>query len=126
METWPEGSIDDAARRVSNHPSALPYAALVAQMLVFRAEMGTVLATRLADVERALQLCDTHRNARVILADLLAERAANTLDSTGVLGRDAAIANARKDVDRADQLWPGLPRVASLRKRLDQMSGVMR
>lgn len=118
--------VDDAAKRVESDPSALPYSSLVAQMLIFRAEMGNVLATRLADAERALRLCDTHRNARVILADLLAERAANTLDSTGVLGRDAALANARVDVDRADQLWAGLPRVANLRKRIDQMSGVMR
>ena len=118
--------VDAAALRVESDPSALPYSSLVAQMLVFRAEMGTVLATRVADGERALRLCDTHRNARVILADLLAERASNTLDSTGVLGRDAAMAKARTDLDRADQLWAGLPRVASLRKRLDQMSGVMR
>lgn len=61
--------VDDAAKHVEGDPSALPYAALVAQMLVFRAEMGKVLATRLADAERALRLCDTHRNARVILAD---------------------------------------------------------
>jgi hypothetical protein len=118
--------VDDAAQRVESDPSALPYSSLVAQMLVFRAEMGNVLATRIADAERALRLCDTHRNARVILADLLAERATVTLDGTGVLGRDAAMIKARADLDRADQLWAGLPRVANLRKRLDQMSGVLR
>lgn len=118
--------VDDAAQRVSSDPSALPYSSLVAQMLVFRAEMGSVLATRILDAERALRLCDTHRNARVILADLLAERANVTLDSTGVLGRDAALADARRDLDRADQLWAGLPRVASLRKRIDRTSGVVR
>ena len=118
--------VNDAAERVSTDPSALPYSSLVAQMLVFRAEMGSVLATRILDAERALRLCDTHRNARVILADLLAERANVTLDSTGVLGRDAALADARRDLDRADQLWAGLPRVASLRKRLDRTSGVVR
>jgi hypothetical protein len=118
--------VNDAAERVETDPSALPYSSLVAQMLVFRAEMGSVLATRILDAERALRLCDTHRNARVILADLLAERANVTLDSTGVLGRDAALADARRDLDRADQLWAGLPRVASLRKRLDRTSGVVR
>jgi len=118
--------VDDAAQRVESDPSALPYSSLVAQMLVFRAEMGSVLAVRITDAERALRLCDTHRNARVILADLLAERANATLDGTGVIGRDAAIADARRDLDHADQLWAGLPRVASLRKRLDRTSGVVR
>ncbi|MCA9576361.1 MAG: hypothetical protein KC668_13035 [Myxococcales bacterium] len=116
--------VDDAAVRVSADRAALPYASLVAQMLVFRAEMGKTLGLRITDAERALELCDTHRNARVILADLLAERATDTLDRTGVIGRDAALEVALRDLARADQLWPGLPRVVSLRKRIDRMSGV--
>ncbi|MCA9536171.1 MAG: hypothetical protein KC593_20940 [Myxococcales bacterium] len=118
--------VDGAATRVEQDPQALPYASLVAQMLVFRAEMGKTLATRILDGERALRLCDIHRNARVILADLLAERATATLDGTGVLGRDAAVAAARADLTRAAALWPGLPRVANLQKRIDQLTGAQR
>ena len=116
-------AVDALAKWVETSPDGFAYAAQVAQLLVFRAEMGKALAAQITDAERAIGLCSTHRNARLILADLLAARGLATMDQTGFLNRDAHLDRAEADVSRAESLWSDLPRVERARRRLDRMRG---
>lgn len=101
----------------------LAYAASAAQLLVFRAELGVRFESRMANAELALELCDTHRNARLIMADLLVERAQASLDKATIFHRERAISTARADLDRATALWPSNKRIAALNKRIARMGG---
>ncbi|MEM9069127.1 MAG: hypothetical protein AAGE52_11505 [Myxococcota bacterium] len=99
------GAVDSLARRIESDDAMFPYAARCAQMLVFRAETQPRFEDQLRSAERAVALCDTHRNGRLVLADLLAERAIRTLQGAG-WQRTNALQRARADIDRAKELWP--------------------
>jgi len=104
--------LDAFAARVAVQAREISYASRVAQFMVFRAELEPRLEEQLAAAERAVQVCDTHRNGRLVLADLLAERALRTLEGAPLVGRRAHSERARVDVERARSLWPEkLPRL---------------
>jgi len=103
--------VDRLAQRVESDPAELPYAAPTAQMLVFRAELEYRFERQLAHAERAVRICDTHRNGRLVYADLLAERAIRTLERAPVFGRGPARDKAKSDVLEARRLWPSIPRL---------------
>ncbi|HJL05485.1 MAG TPA: hypothetical protein RMH85_34895 [Polyangiaceae bacterium LLY-WYZ-15_(1-7)] len=107
-----------AARLEADRAALLPYAARCAQMLVFRAELEARLDDQLAAAERAVALCETHRNGRLVFADLLAERALRTLSRAPLFQRGPAVEAARQDVQRAESLWPDGPRLQRAREAL--------
>lgn len=102
--------VDALAERVRNDPELVAYASRVAQMLVFRAELVESIETKLELAERALALCDTHRNGRLVCADLLAKRALNRIETAPLWDRKRAALEARVDTRRAEALFPGLER----------------
>ncbi len=112
------GPVDAMAARIDGDAAMLPYAARCAQMFVFRAEMEPRFERQLEYAKRALDLCDTHRNGRLVYADLLAERALRTLERAPVWPRAEAIERARVDVVKAKELWPSLARVRSAEEAL--------
>ncbi|MCB9614467.1 MAG: hypothetical protein H6722_18670 [Sandaracinus sp.] len=103
-------AVDALAERVGRDPDLFAYASRVAQMLVFRAELLTTLDTQLETVERALVLCDTHRNGRLVCADLLSERALRRIETAPLWDRKRAALEARVDTRRAESLFAGLAR----------------
>ncbi len=101
-----EAPVDHLAERVENDPTRLAYAAPCAQMFVFRAEVAPKFDAQLAAAERAVQLCATHRNGRLVLANFLVERGMRALDGAMPWGRAEALRRAAEDVRRAASLYP--------------------
>ena len=111
--------LDAFGERIRQEPREISYASRVAQFLVFRAEMEPRFERQLDAAERAVALCETHRNGRLVLADLLAERALRTLERAPLLGRRRHVERARADVTRARSLWSdSLPRLEQAREAL--------
>lgn len=105
--------LDRFAARIAVEPREVSYASRVAQFMVFRAELEPRFEQQLEAAERAVRVCDTHRNGRLVLADLLAERALRSLERAPLVGRRAHVSRARADIRRARELWPEkLPRLA--------------
>jgi len=102
--------VDALANRLGQDPELVAYASRVAQMLVFRAELEGRFETQLEIAERALALCDTHRNGRLVCADLLSERAMRRIETAPLWDRKRAALEARVDTRRAEALFPGLDR----------------
>ncbi|MCB9592139.1 MAG: hypothetical protein H6719_05350 [Sandaracinaceae bacterium] len=113
-----EGPIESLARRVEDDPTQLAYAAPCAQMLVFQAEVSQTFDVQMTIVERALRICPTHRNARVVCADLLVERAMRRLETAMPWGSGDALADAERDCRRAMDLYPQLKRLEDAKRRL--------
>jgi hypothetical protein len=92
----------------------LPYVAPCAQALVFWAECTRDLGEGVARIERAYALCPTLRNARVVLAHLLCDRAEHTLATRAIFPEHPA----RADVERARAVFPELSRLEALERRV--------
>ena len=99
--------VDAMVARVQRDPEEVAYAARAAQMLVFRAEMEPRYDDQLREAERAVATCPTHRNGRLVTADLLAQRAIRTIDGAPLIGRASHLQKAAEDVRRARSLWDG-------------------
>ncbi|HEY8430629.1 MAG TPA: hypothetical protein VIL20_19755 [Sandaracinaceae bacterium] len=113
-----EEPVEHLARRIERDASKIAYAAPCAQVFVFRAELATSFDGQLALAERAVAICPTHRNGRLVLADLLVERAMRTLDVAMPWAAGDALAKAEKDVRRAEELFPLLKRLPEAKQRL--------
>lgn len=111
--------VDSLVERVANDPAMLPYAARAAQMLVFRAEMEPRLADQITAAKRAVEICPTHRNGRLVYSDMLAERALVALRADGLIPRRASLDAAKRDVELALSLWKN-------GKRLHQAIDILR
>ncbi len=116
--------LDRFAERVAVEPREVSYASRVAQFLVFRAELEPRFERQLEAAEQAVRVCDTHRNGRLVCADLLAERALRTLERAPLVGRRSHVARARADVERARSLWAEtLPRLEQAEAALAKERG---
>lgn len=92
----------------------LAYVAPCAQALVFWAEIPREVDLALPRIERAYALCPTLRNARVVLAHVLCDRAEHTLARREIFPAHPA----RADVERAASVFPELSRLEALKKRV--------
>ena len=113
-----EEPLEHLARLIETDPTKLAYAAPCAQMYVFRAEVAPSFEAQLALCERAVALCSTHRNGRLILADLLVERALRVVDKSMPWATGDALSKAAADVKRAEELYPTLKRLPDAKQRL--------
>ena len=109
------------AARIERDSTRLAYAAPCAQMFVFRAEVAQTFDGQVELAERAVALCSTHRNGRLVLADLLIERGLRVLDVAKPWATGDALAKAAKDVRRAAELFPQLKRLPEAKQRLKAM-----
>lgn len=110
--------VDHLAAHIDRDPTQIAYAGPCAQMFVFRAEIAATFDQQLAFAERAVALCPTHRNGRLVLADLLVERGLRALDQARPWGTGDALNAAARDVRRAAELFPMLSRLADAKQRL--------
>ncbi|MGE0789613.1 MAG: hypothetical protein AB7S26_28330 [Sandaracinaceae bacterium] len=111
-------AVEHMARRIEGDPSRLAYAAPCAQMFVFMAEVAPRLEEQIVLAERAVALCATHRNGRLVLADLLVARALRRLEGAVPFGWSPALDESTQDISRAQELFPQLSRLEDAKKRL--------
>ena len=113
-----EPVVDSLSARVERDPKHIAYAAPCAQMLVFRYEAERDLERGVAALERAIGLCATHRNARVMLAWALCDRALAAMNATVIAFDAGTRRRVEADLARAESLWPETARLAEARARL--------
>jgi hypothetical protein len=112
---------DSLSTRVLGDPRRhIAYAAKAAQIAVFRSECATEPAREFAFAEEALRLCATHRNARLVMAHLLCDRAMQRI--AGPAPRRSEIDIARAEITRAEELFPQSTKLPAAKARLDHVS----
>ena len=117
-----EPIVDSLEQRVLGDPRKLAYASPCAQMLVFRAEMAPGIEGPMVMAERAVALCPTHRNGRLVLAGLHIDRALDQLaGARGVLARNQQ--RAAEDLRRAEALFPLHSRLEDAKSRFFVATG---
>ncbi|MDC0742802.1 hypothetical protein [Polyangium mundeleinium] len=117
--------VDSLARRIEDDPSKLAYAARAAQMLVFRSDVVRTERETLELLDRAIAICPTHRNARLMKANTFCDQALRLLPGARAPTRhdhDKAAAL----IDRAEQLYPGATRLPEAKKRLGEAKKLLR
>lgn len=114
---------DRLAQRIERDPAQIAWAAQCAQVLVFRAELAPTLDAQIELAERGLRLCPTLRNARLVLADLLCARAERRLEGPALLHPASDRSEARRDVERAESIFPELSRLPAVREKLARRGG---
>lgn len=109
---------ESLAGRVEKDPSQLAYAAGCAQMFVFMSETDMNPVSKLALAERAVKICPTHRNGRVVLASILCDRASDLIRQSSLVTRHADLDQAAAMLDRAELLYPQTRELPEIRKKL--------
>lgn len=108
---------ESLAHRIETDPQHhIGYASKCAQIYCFRSDAETESDRELAFAERAVKLCSTHRNGRATVAHILCNRAIAKL-STPLVSR-SMIEAAKRDVARAEELWPSSGRLAVAKSKL--------
>jgi len=112
---------DRMAERIESDPRRhLAYTAKCAQFLVFRGECKAHEPDRWPLIERALTICPTHRNARVVACNFLCDRA-DLLLSGNAIFQASALALAEQAVARAETLFAQSKRLEKTKARLEEI-----
>jgi hypothetical protein len=106
--------------RVETDPTRIAYAGPCAQIYVFRYEMEDDLDRSHYYAERSVKICPTHRNGRLVLASSLCDLAIRMMNHSGWFMSPEVLANADAHVQRAEQLFPALKRIETVKARLDE------
>jgi len=115
-----EQLVDSLAARIRSDPEKIAYAGPCAQMLVFRSELESTLARQIAVGERAIALCPTHRNGRLVMASYLCDSATRALQQMPIIVRKKDLATAEAQIARAEELYPSSPKIAPAKQLLDE------
>lgn len=110
-----EAPSEHLAARLVADPTDVAFRASTAQALVFLAETAGTLERQIELAERALLLCSTLRNARVVCADRIACKAEGMLLRSG---SDEATNAADTLALRARELYPALRRLPALEAQI--------
>jgi hypothetical protein len=97
---------DRLAARIEADSANIAYAAGCAQMFVFLSQVDDQLARKIELAERALKVCPTHRNGRLVLAALLCDRAMETMRAMVLFARRADLERVEAQLERAESLYP--------------------
>lgn len=112
---------DNLAQRIERDPKRhLAYAAKCAQIFVFRSECETDKSREWAYAERALGLCSTHRNGRLVMAHLCCDAAVRRL-SVSFFPPSAEVERAKKEIARAEELFPQSKRLPEAKAKLKEI-----
>lgn len=111
---------ENLARRVAADPTRIAYAGPCAQIFVFRYEMEENPKLSHDYAERSVAICPTHRNGRLVLASSYCDLAIRELNQNGWLMPPDAMARADGYVRRAEELFPQLKRIETVKARLDE------
>lgn len=113
--------IESLAARIASDPSQLAYAAACAQMFVFLAELADTTANRIALADRAVALCPTHRNGRLVLAAALCDEALSALRAIVVVARRDELAAIEAKLQRAESLYPRTTTLPEAKELLERV-----
>ena len=98
--------IDNLARRIIEDPRQIAYASGCAQMFVFLAEVERNMEQKIVLAERAVTICPTHRNGRLVLAAFLCQSAQATLRTMTLFARREDLLRCEARIERAARLYP--------------------
>ena len=98
--------IDSLARRILEDPRQIAYASGCAQMFVFLSEVERNIEQKIVLAERAVAVCPTHRNGRLVLASFLCQSALATLKTMTLFARRDDLVRCEAMITRAAQLYP--------------------
>lgn len=112
---------ESLATRIERDPAELAYAAGCAQMFVFLSEVDRVAATKRELAERAVKICPTHRNGRLVLASVLCDEAMSAIQGM-VLPRRAEVARVEALLARVEALYPETRGLDEARRLLERAS----
>jgi hypothetical protein len=112
---------DSLATRIERDPTQIAYAAGCAQMFVFLAEVDLVLARKLELAERAVRICPTHRNGRLVLASVLCDSAMEAMRAMVVFARRDELERVEALLARAASLYPETRELPEAKKMLDRV-----
>ncbi|WP_394842756.1 hypothetical protein LZC95_37510 [Pendulispora brunnea] len=110
--------VDSLCRRIEEHHEPMGYLAACAHMLIFRAETATTLSEQIGFAEKALAICPSHRNARIVLCSYLCRSAIHTMDRAGFFVGEKDIAAMEAMLARAEGLNPTSRSLEEARRRL--------
>lgn len=111
---------ESLASRIERDPTQISYAAGCAQMFVFIAEVEKNLDDKITIAERALRICPTHRNGRLVLASFLCSRAMEALRLFSVLTPTKELERVEALVARAEELYPQSSELPETKKALER------
>jgi hypothetical protein len=112
---------DSLALRITTDPSQIAYASGCAQMFVFLAEVERTLPRKLELAERAVKICPTHRNGRLVLASALCEEAMVRMRPMNARTPTAEVERVAALVARAEALYPQSSVLPEARKALEDL-----
>ncbi len=112
---------DSLAARIERDPSQIAYAAACAQMFVFLAEVDVHLTRRREMAERAVKVCPTHRNGRLVLASALCDEAIAAMRAMVVFARKDELERVQALLARAESLYPQTSELPDAKGMLDRV-----
>lgn len=113
--------VERLADRVERDPTKVAFAAGCAQMFVFLSDVEGVGSERMRLAERALRICPTHRNGRLVVASLLCDDAIKSMRTMLLFARKDELARVEAMIARAETLYPqsgDLPEARAMLERL--------
>jgi hypothetical protein len=111
--------IEHLAKRIEGDPTKIAYAAPCAQMYVFLADVD--MPRRLEHAERAVRVCPTHRNGRLVLAALLCEQAMTAMRAMVLFARRDELDRVEAMIARAEKLYPQSSDLPEAKAMLDRV-----
>jgi hypothetical protein len=109
------------AHRIERGPGEVAYAAGCAQMFVFMSEVARSATDKVEFAERAVAVCPTHRNGRLVLAAALCERAIDDLRSMMPFVSKTRLDRVEALLVRAESLYPQAGELAEAKRLLDRV-----
>ena len=112
--------IESLATRIERDPAHLAYASVCAQMFVFWAEVETA-PRKIELAERAVKVCPTHRNGRLVLSSFLGDQVLAMMRTMVVSARTEDVERAASVIARIEKLYPQarvLPEVQAMLERV--------
>lgn len=113
------GLIEEFTSAVEVDAELLAYAAACAQMFVFFSDVASTIPQKLTMAERAVKVCPTHRNGRVILAALLCDTALGAIQQLGLVTSRQEIERIQGILERAERVHPETSGLAEARTELE-------
>lgn len=112
---------DSLAARIERDPTQIAYAAGCAQMFVFLSEVERSLTQKIEMAERAVRICPTHRNGRLVLAAVLCAHALEAMRTMVVFAQKKDVERIESLLERVESLYPqtsDLPRAKEMLERV--------
>ncbi|WP_146655241.1 hypothetical protein [Labilithrix luteola] len=113
--------IEHLAARIEGDPSKVAFAASCAQMFVFLSDVQVVFTQKLDLAERAVRICPSHRNGRLVLAAALCEQAMIIMRNMVLFARRDEIDRVDAILARAESLYPRSTELPEARAMLERI-----